>query len=91
MPMYACAKCGENRWKFKKIESWIRATCEFCDNEVEFEAKPDHQPVQEGDYCRKEDGGIIITKPVKKKDSIYSAYYFCPVCRTIYFSPDFLK
>jgi len=90
MPMYACQKCGENKWKFKFIEGWVRATCEFCGHEVEFESK-EKEKMHEGDDCRKGDGGIIMVKPVKKKNSVYSAFLYCPVCRTIYFSPDYLK
>lgn len=39
MPMRACEKCLENNWRFEKIEDVIRATCETCDYEVEFQAR----------------------------------------------------
>lgn len=37
--MRSCEKCQENRWKFEYIEGWIRATCELCLWEVEFQSK----------------------------------------------------
>ena len=37
--MRNCYKCLENDWSFEKIEDIIRATCNQCGYEVEFEAK----------------------------------------------------
>ena len=39
MAMRPCEKCYENRWKFELIDGWVKATCELCGYEVEFETK----------------------------------------------------
>lgn len=52
--MRICNKCFENKWKYKFVEGIIIATCQICDNEIQFEArkkksiKPEHlRPVAE--------------------------------------------
>lgn len=42
--MYPCNKCLENSWSFDKIEGIVKATCNLCGNEVEFEPKKKSKP-----------------------------------------------
>ncbi len=40
MAMRACDNCLENNWKFTVLpERWIRATCNLCGHDIEFEGK----------------------------------------------------
>lgn len=39
MPMGMCDQCLENNWSFKYIEGYVRATCNLCGHEVEFQSK----------------------------------------------------
>lgn len=39
MSMSMCDRCLENNWNYEFIDGWIRATCNFCGHEVEFETK----------------------------------------------------
>ena len=37
--MSPCQKCLENSWRYEYNEGWIKAICDFCENEVEFASK----------------------------------------------------
>ena len=37
--MQPCPKCLENKWYYDYVEGWIRATCQFCDFEIQFPTK----------------------------------------------------
>jgi hypothetical protein len=34
--MFPCKKCLNNYWKHEVIDGWVRSTCQFCAEEVEF-------------------------------------------------------
>jgi len=92
MAMRPCEKCTENNWKFEQIDGWVRAICEMCGHEVEFRARTiaDEPRITEvGQPCRKCSEPVIIRKAGKKSHT-YKAYFYCPNCKTIYFSPKFL-
>ena len=91
--MRPCQQCFENNWSFKKIENIIRATCKNCGYEVEFETRNNKaKELKEGELCRKCGTTLILKKPKKHKvkaEYHYSAYYFCPGCKTMYMSDKF--
>lgn len=90
--MRHCEKCSENNWKFETIDGWVKATCTFCANEVEFRARTMDSETKidkVGQPCRKCDTPVIL-RTTKGKAKTYKAYYYCPNCKTIYFSPKFL-
>jgi len=38
--MNPCSKCFENIWKFEMLpDNWIRAYCQMCPHEIEWEKK----------------------------------------------------
>lgn len=39
MAMSPCSECFNNIWNFELIEGIVIATCQMCDNEVQFSAK----------------------------------------------------
>ena len=88
--MKPCNKCLENYWSFKKIDNIITATCQHCGNEVSFEKKKMHA----GTLCRKCKTPVIL-KDIKFKESklkkpyYFTAYYYCPKCRTRYLSEKY--
>jgi hypothetical protein len=94
--MYPCEKCLENIWWYEYIDGWVIATCKNCGNEVEFETKNSDKPRIKavGDLCRN-CGTPVILKKFKfnykklKKRYYYTACYFCPRCKTDYFSDEF--
>ena len=92
--MNICNKCLENNWKFEYNDGWVTATCQNCGHYVEFAAK-DKIKAKPGDTCRKCKKGIIFKKESKfnpkklKRPYYFTAYYFCPVCRTMYMAEEF--
>ncbi len=96
--MRACEKCFENNWKYKTIEDIIRATCNLCGHEVEFASRKkagkakQETELKEGSPCRKCGAKIILKEPKKHKTNTayyFSAYYFCPKCKTMYMAEKF--
>ena len=93
--MYPCEKCLNNRWNYEYIDGWVRAICEICGNEVEFEAKKESKyEIRIGDECKKCNTITIFKKskfkPKKlKKLYYYTGYIFCPKCRTVYYSDKY--
>lgn len=88
--MSPCKSCFENYWDFKPLDGYITATCKFCGNEVEFRARnKGREKMTHGSLCRKCKKGRIITRSAKKA-RVYRAYYYCPKCKQIYNSPEFL-
>lgn len=85
--MRPCDSCLENNWNFQYVEEYVRATCVFCGNQVDFEVKKKEKMVL-GSVCRKCKNGVIIKKNAKKP-RVYSAYYFCPSCKEMYMSEEF--
>lgn len=92
MPMRNCSKCLENNWSFEKIENIVRATCNVCDNEVEFEARAEiKKPLI---FCRKCDVRLekkFHGKKWKLKEG--QTYYFewwlkCPKCRRTFLQEE---
>jgi hypothetical protein len=86
--MSPCKNCFERNWKFEVIEDTVRATCNVCSNQVEFPRKEKEQ-MKLGDTCRKCKGAKVVVKNAAKPRAYY-AYYWCPNCRTNYFSQEFL-
>ncbi len=87
--MYPCKQCGDNIWNFNKVDCLIYASCKNCGNEISFEAKnANKEKMKEGSICRKCKNGKIIIKGTRAK-RVYSAYYYCPNCREMYYSEDF--
>ncbi len=86
--MQRCNNCLENNWDFKYIDGWIKATCNLCGHEVEFEAKKKNEVNKN---CRKCDTELIVKQAKKKpkqlkKKYYYTAYNYCPKCKTIYYN-----
>ena len=92
--MRNCYKCLENDWSFEKIEDIIRATCNQCGYEVEFEAKKKKKQKKTGDKCKK-CGGVLFYKkcadrPFKKNQTyFYTGLYKCRECGTTYLTDKF--
>lgn len=92
--MKPCKKCLENNWKFEFIDGWIKATCQNCENEIEFEATKKKQMLKEGALCRYCKTPIIFReskfKAKKfKKAYYYTGYYWCQKCKKMYLSNKF--
>lgn len=91
--MRPCDKCLENNWDFQKLDTgWVRATCHQCGNEVEFEGKKKIE--NEGDICRKCRTKVILRQTKKtpkqlQKSFYYTAYLFCPKCKTMYMAEKY--
>lgn len=81
MAMRTCSKCLENNWKFEHIDGMIKATCNICGNEVEFEAKKKIS-VRETGKCRKCNHQLIFK--IVKKPKTFKNYLFCPKCKAMY-------
>jgi len=95
-----CDECLDNNWKYEYLDSGrIKAQCQVCLNEVEFEAKKKNKSKgtlieKVGDPCRKCDGKVILKEPRKHKQkskTYYTAYYYCEKCKTIFYHPKFKK
>lgn len=93
--MCLCNKCLENRWKFVKVNEFIRATCQYCGNEVEFEAKQEAKAYAK-DFCLKCKARLKVynksrVKPRKayyyKGDNNFLFVKICPKCKTIWLNP----
>lgn len=98
--MSNCNKCFNNTWKFEKIEKIIRATCQFCDYEVEFPARNEvarkpkliKKKIDRYKECRK-CGGKLEAKNAKvtakklKRNYFYSQFYRCTNCKNTYYFP----
>lgn len=98
--MSNCSKCFNNDWRFEKLpDRFVRATCQFCGYEVEWERKikvPPPKPVKpkinQYNECRKCNGKLesknakITAKKLKRK-YFYSQFYKCIDCKAIYYFP----
>ena len=94
--MFPCNNCSENNWTCKYIEGLIRATCNYCGNEVEFSSKkPGREkglrPRYATDICLKCRTKLKIY--YKNKKTPGKSYYFriirtCPKCKTIWLNPN---
>lgn len=89
--MRPCDKCLENNWKFEQLEdNFVRATCQMCSHEVEWQAKIEKETRTVCD-C----GALLIEKPTKSKPSqlnkpyYFTAYLFCTACRKMYIDNRF--
>lgn len=92
--MNACNNCLENNWSYKHIDGYIIANCNLCDYEVEFKAIKKKLSLKAGNPCRKCKTPIILRetkrKPSQLKKAYYfTAYYYCPKCRTMYMDNRF--
>ena len=91
--MRACDQCLENNWNYQYNDGYIIATCNQCGYEIEFKTKK-RESIKIGDKCRKCGGKIIIRKSKFKQSKLkkpyyYTAYYYCPECRTKYMAEEF--
>jgi len=82
MPMRPCEKCLENEWKYQKIDNIVRATCQLCGYEVEWEPRE-----QSEIRCRTCNG--FRQKFNFKKHKANAKYWFlwgwkCTKCGKIY-------
>lgn len=82
MPMRPCEKCLENNWKFEKIETIVRATCQMCGHEVEWEPRKQSEA-----RCRTCNG--FRQKYYFKKHKTNAKYWFlwgwkCTRCGKVY-------
>lgn len=95
--MSNCSKCFNNNWSFEKLPNrFVRATCQFCGYEVEWERKSKVAPpkikVDRYRECRK-CGGKLEAKNAKvtakklKRNYFYSQFYRCTDCKTTYYFP----
>lgn len=92
MSMRPCDKCLENNWRFERIENVIRATCNLCGSEVEFDYRlrirkstPKIQTKKDSGKCRK-CGGELVLREMKKPSKMFRNYHKCLKCRTVYFN-----
>lgn len=81
--MRPCEKCLENNWKFEHVEDIVRATCQLCGYEVEFEPRVKQRPA----VCKK--CGGTLQKYFFKKHKATASYWFlwgwkCQSCHQIY-------
>ena len=89
--MRQCDKCLNNAWSFEFIDGYVRATCKICSEEVEFEAR--NKPKVDT-HCRKCDTELVVKQTKKKPSQLkkvyyYTAYNYCPKCRTIYYTDKY--
>ena len=97
MAMGICNKCLENNWKFEKLDGfWIKAICQQCGNEVEWESKKLNKLKieKEGDLCRKCKIPVIMHYSKFNKKKLKKAYYYnqflqCPKCRHAYYQDKY--
>lgn len=93
MAMRPCENCLENNWKYEYINGYIRAICNNCGYEVEFEAR-NKEKIKEGSHCRK-CNAIVEKKESKfnkkklKKNYYFTHYYQCPECKENYWVEEF--
>ena len=95
MAMRECDKCLEDDWSFKKVDGWIKATCNQCGHEVEFESKR-CPALRDGADCRSGKCSGKIHKKVSKfkprkllRAFFYSHTYMCDSCKKVYLSNEF--
>lgn len=84
MAMRPCEKCLENNWKFQNIENLVKATCQMCGHEVEWE--PQHKTIDKSP-CRK--CGGVLGKHFFRSHKKNASYWFlwgwkCAKCKQIY-------
>lgn len=83
--MRPCDKCLENNWSFENIENIVRATCQFCGYEVEWE--PKEKTFHKCSRCRK--CGGTLKRHTFKHHKTNALYWFlwgwkCVKCHRIY-------
>jgi hypothetical protein len=94
--MYACNKCLSNQWKYELIENWVRATCQVCGSEVEWENKKKlgKRKWFVGSKC-KCGKGVLVLKELRfkgkklKKTYYYSHALFCSACHRFYYEEQY--
>ena len=91
MAMSPCDLCLNNTWKFEIIEKIVRASCQMCSNEVEFEVRKKKKDYSVCRDCQKQTQlQKCKFKPSKlNKPYYYTAYWKCSHCRKIYMDDQF--
>lgn len=96
--MKPCFKCNGEKWDYKRVDGdIIIARCLQCGNKVSWSVAPRiHNEYHVGDPCRNPlcHGKLILRKssdfPDRKHSGRWSAWYYCPECRRVYFDQKFL-
>lgn len=91
--MRPCSQCLENHWVFEFIDGFVRATCQICSYEVEFEAKRDHNRITGDTPCRKCGGKLEYRERKPNKPILPSGIYFlywwkCQKCSTTFMAGE---
>lgn len=91
--MRPCNKCLDNVWKFDTLDTgWIKATCQMCANEVEWEPKKKEKEAPT--HCKGCDTKLTLRKAKITPKKLKKAYYFtasfvCRKCNKIYLDNQF--